>query len=522
MLLVGKLDRRPRGLNSLGSGLIFLKDQKSNQSFLVDTGAAVSVLPHRSNDAPSGPALTGADGKSIASWGKVVKTLCFGAKNYFCTFLLAAVSKPILGVDFLAANRLLVDPFSRTVLHAHNLKPVGAALAAAAAHFVSTLCHIVPTVRNLLAEFPAIVGDGSGTPSPRHGVEHFVETTGRPVFAKARRLDADKLRTAEAEFRSLEQAGIVRRSNSPWSSPLHMVPKPDGSWRPCGDYRRLNAVTTPDRYPLPSLQDLSSKLHGCRYFSCVDLVKGYHQIPMAPDDVPKTAIVTPFGMFEYLFMPFGLSNAAQSFQRLMDRLFGRLPFVFTYLDDHLISSRTLDEHMEHLREFFAVLDQNGLVINPAKCVFAVQSLKFLGHMVDGTGIRPLPKHIEAVQDFAQPADIKALQRFLGMVNFYRRFLPSIARTLQPLTDLLRGNPKVLVWSPAASAAFKASKRALVAAVPLVHPAPRAVLSLAVDASDTHVGGVLQQQTVRGWQPLAFFSAKLSIAEVKYSTFDREL
>ena len=221
MRLVGKLNRRPEELNSLGSGLIFLKDQKSDQSFLVDTGAAVSVLPHRSNSTPTGPALTGADGKSIASWGKVVKTLCFGAKNYFCTFLLAAVSRPILGVDFLAANRLLVDPFSRTVLHAHNLKPVGAALAAASAHFVSTLCHIVPTVRNLLAEFPTIVGDGSGTPSPRHGIRHFVETTGRPVFAKARRLDADKLRTAEAEFRSLEQAGIVRRSNSPWSSPLH-------------------------------------------------------------------------------------------------------------------------------------------------------------------------------------------------------------------------------------------------------------------------------------------------------------
>ena len=125
-----------------------------------------------------GPPLLALTGRASPRGGKVVKTLCFGAKNYFCTFLLAAVSKPILGVNFLAANCLLVDPFSRTVLHAHNLKPVGTALAAAAAHFVSSLCHIVPTVRNLLAEFPAIVGDSSGTPSPRHGIQHFMETTG--------------------------------------------------------------------------------------------------------------------------------------------------------------------------------------------------------------------------------------------------------------------------------------------------------------------------------------------------------
>ena len=214
-------------------------------------------------------------------------------------------------------------------------------------------------------------------------------------------------------------------------------------------------------------------------------------------------------------MPFGLTNAAQSFQRLMDKLFRHLPFVFTYLDDHLIASRrTLEEHLLHLQQFFQVLQENGLTINPAKCVFAVSSLKFLGHMVDEAGITPLPRHVAAVQDCPPPTDIKQLQRFLGLINFYRRFLPAVARILQPLTDLLKGSPKVLLWSPAAESAFVAAKAALVAAVPLCHPAPHAVLSLAVDASDSHVGGVLQQKCGRGWQPLAFYSKKLSSAEVR--------
>ncbi len=165
------------------------------------------------------------------------------------------------------------------------------------------------------------------------------------MFAKACGLDPDKLRKAEAEFRELEAAGIIRRSDSPWSSPLHMDHKKDGSWRPCGDYRRLNLATTHDPYPLPSILDLSNKLQGCKFFSCIDLVKGYHQIPMAAQDIAKTAIITPFGLFEYLFMPFSLRNAAQTFQRFMDSLL---------------------KH-EHFWQIFTILQENGLQINPAFC-----------------------------------------------------------------------------------------------------------------------------------------------------------
>jgi hypothetical protein len=504
--------------------MIFLQDDESKQQFMVDTSAVCSVLLHLSKTPPTGPQLSGADGRAIPCWGTV--RLSFGLRTFFVTFLLATVYRPILGLDFLSAHGLLVGPVGRQVLDSKSLKPLSKPSTAAGtlrSKFAAALCSIAPSVRSLLAVFSAIVGDGKGKPSLKHKIRHTIETAGRPVFAKARRLDPDKLRQAEAEFREQEAANIIRRSDSPWSSPLHrlhIVRKKDRSWWPCGDYRRLNLAMTHNRYPLPSILDLSNKLHSCKFFSCIDLVKGYHQILMAAQDVAKTAIITPFGLFEYLFMPFGLRNAAQTFQRFMDSLFKHLPFMFCYLDDIIIASHTLEEHHEHLRQIFTILQENGLQVNPAKCVFTVTAVEFLGHRVDQHGVRPLQRHVQAISDFPSPQDVKQLQQFLGMVNFCRRFLPGIARMLQPLTDTLKGAPKTLEWPPAA--AFGAAKAALAAAVPLAHPAPNAVLSLATDASDTHFGGVLQQLSGGSWQLLAFYSKKLSGAGTRYSTFDREL
>jgi hypothetical protein len=221
-------------------------------------------------------------------------------------------------------------------------------------------------------------------------------------------------------------------------------------------------------------------------------------------------------------MPFGLKNAAQTFQRLMDRIFRHLPFLFTYLDDHLIASETLEDHHRHLRQFFELLDVNGLQINPAKCIFAATAVDFLGHRVTAEGIAPLRKHVAALQQLPVPTDVKELQRFLGLINFYRWFLPSIAGTLRPLTDALRGSPRRLEVSDTMQAAVATAKTALASATLLAHPAPSATLSLATDASDSHIGTVLQQLDGRHWHPLAFFSQKLTTAQRNYSTFDRKL
>ncbi|GFN91724.1 Pol polyprotein [Plakobranchus ocellatus] len=261
--------------------------------------------------------------------------------------------------------------------------------------------------------------------------------------------------------------GIVRRLKSAWSSPLHIVPKSDGTWRPCGDYRRLNASTDDDRYPLPHIQDFNNHLTGCRVFSKIDLIRGYHQIPMAPSSIAKTAVVTPFGLWEFLRMPFGLKNAAQSLQRLMDGVLRDVSFAFVYLDDILVASHSPQDHSQHLQHLFTLLSSNGLVINKAKYIFGADELDFLGHHASGKG-----QNIEWTKEFQETYD--------------------------------------------------SAKEVLSKTVLLHHLQPDAPTSFTVDASNTAVGAQLEQRQGRSWLQLAFFSRKLSDSEKKYSAFGREL
>jgi RNase H-like domain found in reverse transcriptase/Reverse transcriptase (RNA-dependent DNA polymerase)/Integrase zinc binding domain/Integrase core domain len=386
------------------------------------------------------------------------------------------------------------------------------------------VASVLPDYKQLVAEYPSVVNASKKMPPVKHKVEHYIITDGPPETSKYRRLDPDRLAAAKAEFEELERQGVVRKSSSNWASPLHMVRKPDGSWRPCGDFRKLNLITKEDKYTCPNIGDLTARLAGCTVFSKLDLRKGYYQVPVRPEHVCKTAIITPFGLYEFLRMPFGLRNAGQTFQRMMDDVMAGLPFCFIYLDDILVASPDHVTHVQHLREVLQRLSDHGLVINAEKCLFGVREIDYLGHRISSSGIRPLQDRLTAISNYPQPKTVQQLQTYLGMVNFYRKFFRGAAAVLRPLTEALRGGQHAAIsWTAEMAAAFQASKEALMAATELAHPQPGAEISLAVDASGTHVGAVLQQHVSGGGvRPLGFYSAKLEAAQQKYSAFDREL
>jgi len=358
-------------------------------SFLVDSGAERSVIPFclvpSSIIFPSDLKLQDVNKNSIKVFGQVSVNLFVPdlAKHFSVNFIVTN-TKPILGADFMTKyslvldmkNNKIIDPFTRKIGHLSHCN-------------LESICFTVLGSKsvsdNVLKKFPQLLEVPNYSIFPDTNISHSILTHGPPKFCKPRPLPPAKLAIAKREFDTLLELKIVRPSSSPWASPLHMVPKQDGSWRPCGDYRRLNSVTIPDRYPVPNLQNFHNELKGSNYFSKIDLVKAYHFIPVQEEDIEKTAICTPFGSFEYLRLPFGLRNAAGTFQRFIDSKLRDLPHCIAYLDDILIFSPTKEAHESHINTILDRLNSTGLKVKVSKCEFMKESLEFLGYQIE----RPL-------------------------------------------------------------------------------------------------------------------------------------
>lgn len=507
---------------------LFLKDKKTNLSFLIDTGANISVIPRKRSEIlkPTAFKLYAANNTEIATFGEKTLDLDFSLRRPFrWKFIVAAVSKPIIGADFLKHHHLLVDLAGKCLIDKITNLSVKTSICKSTAPTIRTI-DLERKYHDILAEFPDITRLSTMKNTPKHNVEHHIETTGPPLYCKARPLPPHRYEAAKKEFQTMMDQGLCRPSKSPWASPLHVVPKPNGDLRVCGDYRRLNAITKPDRYPVPRLKDFTYQLHGKQIFSTLDLNRAYQQLPVLEKHIEKTAIITPFGLFEFPRMCPGLKNAGQTFQRFIHEVLHGLDFAYPFVDDIIISSSTEEEHRQHLRTTLQRLNKYGITINPSKCVLGKKEIKFLGHTVSQDGIKPPAEKVEAITNFPLPTTIEQLRRFLGTVNFYRDCISKAAEIQAPLNAYLHNSKKrdktKIVWNEKAKKAFELCKAGLQNAALLAHPSHNAPIALMTDASDKCAGAVLQQYVHNKWQPLGYFSKSLSSAQVKYSTYDREL
>ena len=313
--------------------------------------------------------------------------------------------------------------------------------------------------------------------------------------------------------------GFIRPSSSPWGAPVLFVKKKDGTMRMCIDYRQLNKVTIKNRYPLPRIDDLFDQLQGASHFSKIDLRSGYHQLKIRREDIPKTAFMTRYGHYEFLILPFGLTNAPAAFMDLMNRVFKQYldKFVVVFVDDILIYLKSHVEHGEHLRIVLQTLRTHQLYAKLSKCEFWLNSVSFLGHVISKEGVRVDPKKVEAVSNWPRPTNVIEIRSFLGMAGYYRRFVKDFSRISAPLTRLIRKQVK-FEWDDTCEQSFQKLKDCLTTAPVLALPTDQGGMTVYCDASRVGLGCVLMQNG----KVIAYASRQLRRHELNYPTHDLEM
>ena len=356
---------------------------------------------------------------------------------------------------------------------------------------------------------------------------HTIDTgDAQPIRSHPYKVPQAILDSYNAEVDKMLEMKIIRPSVSPWASGVVIVPKPDRTIRFCVDYRKLNAVSKMDAYPLPRVDEMLEKVASAKYISTLDLTKGYWQIPLERSSIEKTAFITHRGLFEFLVMPFGLKTAPATFQRMMKErvLKGLEDFADGYIDDIVVSTKlTFDQHLKELTLVLERLRENRLHARPSKCKVVMTEVNFLGHRVGGNAIKPNHATVEAIDKFPRPCTKKEVRSFLGLIGYYRKFIPNFSDKAVVLTDLTRGNqPTKIKWSAQCEDAFLELKGAVQNPPVLRPPNWKNTFYLQVDASNRGLGAILCQKDENGEEhPIAFISRKLLPREEKLSTTEKE-
>jgi len=430
----------------------------------------------------------------------------------------------ILGMNWMKIHGVLLDTLSQTV---HINSPTHGSMALHLMNHAS-LTHTVNQVKAkslaeipVVCEYPDVFPDDLPGMPPDRKIEFAIELQPgtAPIARRPYRMPPNELAELKKQLQELLDKGYIRPSTSPWGCPALFVKKKDQSLRLCVDYRPLNAVTIKNKYPLPRIDILFDQLVGAKVFSKIDLRSGYHQIKIRLEDIPKTAFSTRYGLYEYLVMSFGLTNAPAHFMYLMNSVF--MPeldkFVVVFIDDILIYSKNEEEHAEHLRIVLQRLREHKLYAKFTKCEFWLKEVPFLGHVISENGISVDPSKIQDVLNWEAPTSVPEIRSFLGLAGYYRRFVPDFSKIAKPMTELLKKGVK-FNWNDKCDQAFLTLRKLLTSAPVLAQPDITRPFDVYCDASGTGLGCVLMQDR----RVIAYASRALRRHEENYATHDLEL
>lgn len=402
----------------------------------------------------------------------------------------------------------------------------------------------VPEVRTriegLINKYKPLFGPLDGSELASTNIQAEIRTsTEEPIYTKSYPYPICMREEVERQVKELLSEGIIRPSKSPYNSPIWVVPKkpkPNGErqYRMVVDFKRLNAVTIPDTYPIPDITSTLASLGKAKYFTTIDLTSGFHQVAMKPKDIPKTAFSTANGKFEYLRLPFGLKNAPAIFQRMIDDVLheyiGKICFV--YIDDVIVIGESFESHLRNVDTIFARLREANLKVNLDKTHFMKTEVEFLGYIVGTEGIRPDPAKVKSIENLLPPTNLKELKSFLGMTSYYRRFIRDYAKVAKPLTNLTRGEHAQIKASQSRKVpinlnneslkSFSRLKSMLTTAELLAFPDFGKPFNLTTDASNTALGAVLSQGEIGKDKPIAYISRSLNKTEENYATNEKEM